>query len=145
MMEDDAIRINEQLVIPRAELSYRATRAGGPGGQHVNTSATRIELTWDVSASPSLSEEQRAYLLIRLASRLDSRGVLRLVAAGERSQLRNREAATERFASLLATAMRRPKPRRRTKPTRAAREARLRSKKQRGERKRERGPVQPDD
>lgn len=137
---DDAsvVRINGRLAVPRRELRYLATRAGGPGGQHVNTSSTRIELWWDVAASPSLTEPQRTRLLERLASRLDGQGRLRVVAAAQRSQLQNREAATERFRDLVAEALRVAKPRRATAPSRAAREARLREKRLRARRKAER-------
>jgi len=137
---DDVIRVDATLSVPRAELSYRATRSGGPGGQHVNTSSTRIELTWDVAGSPSLTLEQRERLLGKLGRRVDARGVLRLVAAASRSQHQNREAVTERFAAVVAQALRVPAPRRRTKPPRSAGESRLREKKQRSERKRLRSP-----
>jgi ribosome-associated protein len=131
----DGIRINEVLTLPRAELGFRATRAGGPGGQHVNTSATRIELTWNVRTSPSLSEEQRARLLEKLASRLDQDGQLRIVESRRRSQHANREAAIERFAALIATSLIVPRRRRRTRTPAKAREARLQRKKQRSEQK----------
>ncbi len=91
MADDDWIEVIPSLRIPRSELVLRATRSGGPGGQHVNTSSTRIELTWDVAGSLSLPDETRAWLLKRLAARLDTSGQLRLVAQEERSQLRNRE------------------------------------------------------
>lgn len=132
----DAVRVDETLSVPRSELVYRATRSGGPGGQHVNTSSTRIELTWDVAQSASLSEEQRERLMARLGRRIDARGVLRLVASGSRSQHQNREAVTERFAAIVAKALRVPKKRRPTKPPRSATESRLREKKQRSETKR---------
>lgn len=138
MPDDGAVRINARLAIPRAELELKATRSGGPGGQHVNTASTRIELVWDVGASPSLSEAQRERLLVRLDSRLDSNGRLRLVAQGERSQLQNREAAVARFADVVRRALVVPKVRKATKPTRASRERRLQEKKQRGALKRER-------
>ena len=94
-MPDDAwLTVGNSLRIPRSELSFRATRAGGPGGQHVNTSSTRIELWWHLPSSGALTEGQRALLAERLAHRLDSEGWLRLVEAGSRSQLRNRESVT---------------------------------------------------
>jgi ribosome-associated protein len=127
--------ISSDLVIPDSELTYRATRSGGPGGQHVNTSSTRIELWWDLGASPALSEEVRARLLTRLASRVDSSGMLRLVSSGSRSQLQNRREVTERFQELLAKAMVLPRKRKKTKPTRASKERRLESKKRQGARK----------
>lgn len=143
--DDGRLRIADDLTVPRAELVYRATRAGGPGGQHVNTSSTRVELTWDVAASPSLSEEQRARIRQRLGRRIDAGGVLRLTDAGTRSQHRNRERVTTRFAELVAGALREPKKRRPTKPSRASREARLESKKRRSETKQLRNPVDAHD
>jgi ribosome-associated protein len=143
--EHALLRINEQLAIPLAELTYRATRSGGPGGQHVNTSSTRIELEYDVANSPSLGDTQRARILERLANRIDSNGVLRLSASGSRSQHQNREEATSRLARLLEDALRERKPRRRTKVPRAVKEKRLKEKKKRSEVKRRRGPVAPDE
>ena len=105
MADDNTLEITPDLRLPVAELEYRASRSGGPGGQHVNTSSTRIEVWWDVSGSPSLSLEQRAQLLERLRARLDSVGRLRLVSSGTRSQLRNREDATERLRSVVAAAL----------------------------------------
>lgn len=138
MDDPSVLRINGRLALPRGELRYTASRSGGPGGQHVNTSSTRIELWWDVTASPSLSEDQRQRLLSRLASRLDGGGRLRIVSAAHRSQLQNREAATERFREIVAEALIIPKARRATRPTRSSREARLKQKKDRGALKRER-------
>jgi ribosome-associated protein len=143
MVEETTITINEQLSVPRAELEYRATRSGGPGGQHVNTSSTRIELTWNVSTSPSLSDEQRARLMEKLATRIDSEGVLRLVAAGSRSQHQNREEVTKRFADTLARALRVPKARKRTKVPKGVKEERLREKKKRSETKQGRSRIGP--
>ncbi len=145
MTDDEALRINPELAIPRSELEYRATRSGGPGGQHVNTSSTRIELYWNVAESPSLNEEQRALILAKLGGRMDAAGTMRVVASAERSQLQNREQATERMRTLVAGALRVPKRRKKTKPSRAAREARLRAKKRRSETKSARRPVRPED
>lgn len=144
-MDDDAFIVAGPLRVPRSELTWRATRSGGPGGQHVNTSATRVELTWDVAGSPSLTEPQRKRLLKKLSSRLDGQGVLRLTESGSRSQHRNREVVTERFAETIEAALREPRPRKRTRPPRAAKEARLRAKKLRGDKKRLRGPVPPEE
>jgi ribosome-associated protein len=138
MADDDWIEVTPALRIPRGELVFRATRSGGPGGQHVNTSSTRIELTWDVAGSLSLADDTRAWLLQRLATRLDSSGQLRLVAQDERSQLRNREAALERFRELVARALVVPRKRKATKPSKAAKRARLDDKKHRGAIKKER-------
>src|SRR5438552_1347954 len=100
-MPDDArLSVGNSLRIPRSELSFRATRAGGPGGQHVNTSSTRIELWWHLPSSGALTEGQRALLAERMAHRLDSEGWLRLVEAGSRSQLRNRQSVTARFVEI---------------------------------------------
>jgi ribosome-associated protein len=144
-MDDGRIHIDETLAIPAAELTYRAVRSSGPGGQHVNTSATRVELVWNVRESASLDEVQRERLLARLANRIDQRGVLRLVEGRRRSQLQNREEVTRRFASILAKALIVPRKRKRTKPPRSAGEKRLREKKRRSETKQGRGPVRPDE
>lgn len=143
MTDESVLPINDSLWLPRNELDFRATRSGGPGGQHVNTSSTKVELTWNVAGSPGLTEEQRSRVLEKLANRIDSEGVLRLTEGGSRSQHRNREAVTERLQELLREALHVPKPRRKTKPTRASREQRLQAKKRRSEVKRMRGPVDP--
>jgi ribosome-associated protein len=136
MPADDPIRINDRLSIPRGELELRATRSGGPGGQHVNTSSTRIELVWSVADSPSLWEDERQRLLEKLAHRLDGEGHLRIVAQGERSQLQNREAAVVRFAEVVRRALVVPKRRKPTRPTKASKERRLQAKREQSERKR---------
>ena len=141
--DDGRLAITPALSIPRAELTYRATRAGGPGGQHVNTSSTRVELTWDAASSPSLSDEQRERVLTRLGRRIDSAGVLRMTDASTRSQHRNRERVTERFAEVVAGAFVERKKRKPTKVPRAAKEARLDQKKKRAQTKKLRGPVGP--
>lgn len=138
MDDRDGIRINDRLVLPREELAFRATRSSGPGGQHVNTSSTRIELVWDLASSTALSDDQRSRLLEKLSSRIDGEGRLRIVAQEERSQLRNRAAALSRFTATIREALKVAKPRRPTKPTRAAKERRIKAKKQRGQLKRER-------
>jgi ribosome-associated protein len=144
---DDAshLIVSPALSLPLAELEYLASRSGGPGGQHVNTSSTRIEVWWDVAGSSTLTEEQRARLLARLATRLDSAGRLRLVSSGSRSQLRNREEVTERLRDLVAAALRVPKARKRTRPSRAAKAARLEAKRRRSAVKRERRPPGTDE
>ena len=138
MADSDALEISPTLRLPLSELEYRASRSGGPGGQHVNTSSTRIEVWWDIAGSPSLDDGQRARLLSRLASRLDGSGRLRLVSAGTRSQLRNREDVTERLREVVATALRVPPRRKPTRPTRAAQAARLETKRRRSATKRDR-------
>lgn len=142
---NDPISIGDRVWIPRAELRFRATRSGGPGGQHVNTSSTRVELEWEVDASPSLSDEERARVRERLANRIDGSGVLRIAASEHRSQHRNREAAVERFQQLLIEALHVPKRRKATRPTRASREQRLGAKRRRSRTKNLRGPVRPDE
>ena len=141
MDDTTIIRINDALSIPRAELDYRATRAGGPGGQHVNTSSTRVELLFNVDTSPSLTEAQRVRLRQKLAKRIGEDGVLRLTNADSRSQHQNKEGVTERFAELLEQALRMPKPRKKTKVPRSVKEARLKAKKQRSTVKQKRGRV----
>ena len=131
MADENSLDITPNLRLPLSELDYQASRSGGPGGQHVNTSSTRIEVWWDVARSPSLSEEQRAQLLERLRSRLDSSGRLRLVSSASRSQLRNREDVTERLRSVVASALAVRKKRKPTRPSRAAKAARLEAKRRR--------------
>jgi ribosome-associated protein len=139
--DGDPIDVDGLVWIPRSELVFRATRSGGPGGQHVNTSSTRVELTWDVGETPALDESQRARVLEKLGNRIDQRGVLHLSASGSRSQAQNREEAVERFRALLGEALRVPRTRRKTRPPRAAKENRLRAKRLRSEKKRARGPL----
>jgi ribosome-associated protein len=138
MADDGALRINDRLAIPRSELEFKATRSGGPGGQHVNTASTRIELTWNVADSASLTEPQRRRLIEQLGPRLDSGARLRVVSQEERSQLQNRESAAARLAELVRRALVVPRKRKPTRPTKASKEQRLREKKQRSELKRER-------
>lgn len=130
--------VRPSLVIPRHELVFRASRAGGPGGQHVNTSSTRVEVIWNARRSAALTDEERERLLAKLASRLDSAGNLRVVGSEYRSQARNREAAVERLADVVRKALQVPKSRRKTRPTKSSIEQRIRTKKQQSARKRER-------
>jgi ribosome-associated protein len=135
---EDALVVNERVSIPRSELLYRASRAGGPGGQHVNTSSTRIELLWDFARSRALDDAARARLAEKLAARLDAEGNVRIVASDRRSQQQNRAAAEERLVELVRRALTIPKVRKATKPSRAAKEKRLAEKRRRAERKRRR-------
>ena len=130
-----AITVNERVSVPRHELEFRASRAGGPGGQHVNTSSTRIELTWNVDRTTALSDDEKARVKVKLAAKLDGEGTLRVVASEMRSQGQNRTRAEERFAELLRRALLVPKARRKTKPHKGAVEDRLREKKKKSERK----------
>jgi ribosome-associated protein len=134
----DGLHVNEWVVIPRDELVARATRSGGAGGQHVNTSSTRIELLWNVGTSRALNDEQRERVSQKLMSRLDADGNVRVVASDRRSQRQNRERAEARLAELVAAALVVPRKRRPTKPSRAAKQARLDAKKRLSEKKRER-------
>ena len=134
----DALVVTPTVSIPRAELEVRATRAGGPGGQHVNTSSTRIELRWNVRATRAFDDAVRDRVLARLASRLDGEGNVRVVASEHRSQRQNREAAEERLISLMRQALHVPKKRKATKPSRAAKAKRLDAKRKQSEKKRNR-------
>ncbi len=127
-----------RYVVPEHELVFRASRAGGPGGQHVNKASTRIEARWDVRHSQSLDAARRARILERLASRIDAAGVLRVVAAERRSQLQNRLAAAERLQTLVNRALHTPKARKPTRLPRAVKERRLASKRRRAEAKKSR-------
>jgi ribosome-associated protein len=129
---EDALAINEELTIPLGEIELRASRSSGPGGQHANVTASRIEAVFDVAASPTLNAEQRRRLEEKLGERVTA------VAQDARSQARNRELALERLRERIAAALVRPKPRRATRPSRAARERRLEQKRRTSERKRHR-------
>ena len=120
------------VAIPLREVELRASRSSGPGGQHANVTASRIEAVFDVAASDSLSEEQKRRVMARAGPRLVA------VAQDARSQARNRELALERLRARLATALAVPRRRRATRPTRAARERRLESKRRRAQIKRSR-------
>ena len=132
MPGEDPLRIDAQLSIPLGEIELRASRSSGPGGQHANVTASRIEAVFDVEASPTLSEAQRERLLARTGTPITA------VAQDARSQARNRELALERLREKLAAALRVPKKRRPTRPGRGARERRLEDKRRTSQRKRER-------
>lgn len=127
------------MQVPDNELRWRFSRSSGPGGQHVDASSTRVELSWDVAHTSVLSEVQRERALTRLAPRLTN-GVLTVDASEHRSQLRNREAARARLDALVSDAVRPVKARRPTKPTKGSRRRRIETKKRRGEIKRLRRP-----
>ena len=137
------LRIAENLAIPDDELTFTASRSGGPGGQHVNKTSSRVTLRFDVAHSPSLPEEARAKLLDALSGRIAADGTLRVVCQSSRSQYANRMAAGARLASLLASALVPVAPRVATKVPRAAKRNRIESKKHRGGIKRARAI--PDD
>jgi len=138
------LQVSSRLVVPEAELSWRFSRSSGPGGQSVNTSDSRVELSYDVARSTALSEHLRARAVQRLAGKLVD-GVVTVTASEQRSQLQNREEAERKLAQLLREAIAPPPPpRRATRPTRASKERRLQVKRQRSEIKRGRR-ARPDD
>ena len=134
------LRVSRSVVIPERELRWRFSRSSGPGGQSVNTTDSRVELSFDVARSTALGPIQRSRALERLARRLTD-GVLTIAASEQRSQLQNRDAARERLAGILAAAIAPPPPKRRpTRPSRGAVERRLADKKRRARTKRLRRP-----
>lgn len=126
------LRIDDRLSLPLAEIELRTSRSSGPGGQHANVTASRVEAVFDVEASAALDERQRARLLERLGP------VVTAVAQDARGQARNRELALERLAAKIAAALRVRRKRRPTRPTAASRRRRLEQKRRTGERKRAR-------
>lgn len=144
MSGDGPLVVDSSITIPRSELSFRASRAGGPGGQHVNTSSTRVELLWNLERSRSVSSDQRQRLREKLAARIDADGNVRVVASANRSQLRNREDAEVRLATLIRRALIVPKARKKTRPSRGSIEQRLRTKKEISRKKQDRR-FRPDD
>ena len=131
-MADDDLVVNRSVRIPRRELVVSFHASGGPGGQHANKAATRVELTFDVASSPSLTEAQRARVLAKLGPQV------RVVADDERSQTRNRALAEQRLVDRLAAALRVERPRRATRPTKGSQERRIQAKKQRSQTKAQR-------
>ncbi len=138
------LSVRPDLVIPGDELRETASRAGGPGGQHVNKTSTRVTLRWALGRSQAVSDAQRARLRRRLATRITAAGDLVVNASSTRSRARNRERARERLAELVREGLSVRRSRRPTRPGRAARERRLEGKRQRGQVKRGRGPVRED-
>jgi ribosome-associated protein len=129
---DEGLQINRNLSLPLGEVVLRTSRSSGPGGQHANVTASRVEAVFDVEASESLSAAQRARITAKLGPRVTA------VAQDARSQLRNRELALERLAEKLAGALNVERPRRPTKPTKASKQRRLESKRRQSQRKQER-------
>jgi len=140
--QTDRLLINLNVTIPLAELKFRFVRSGGPGGQHVNKSATQVELTFDVVDSPSLSDAHKQRIMAALKNSIDRDGVLHLASQSTRSQWRNRQDVVARFQSLLRGALRPRKKRRPTRPTAASQDRRLEKKKRHSTVKRaRRGPI----
>jgi ribosome-associated protein len=136
--EPNQLRISSALSIPRTELEVRMSRAGGPGGQHVNTSSTRVAVGWNVKTSAAISDDQRAMIFAALGPKISEAGVIRVAARDTRSQKQNWELAEQRLAEMLRKALVVRKDRKRTRPTRSAVEKRLAEKKMRSARKHER-------
>jgi ribosome-associated protein len=134
----DAIQVAEGTEIPLSEIEFRASRSSGPGGQHANVTASRIEAVFEVEASQALNAQQKGLLRRKLGDRVTA------VAQDARSQARNRELALERLREKIAAGLRKPKPRRPTKPSRAARERRLDQKRRQSQRKAQRRPPSED-
>ena len=126
------IVIDQCLSIPDDEVRFEATRSGGPGGQHVNTSSTRVTLVFDLVASRALDDATKAVIARKLATRISGEGLLRVTVQKHRSQKMNRDGSVERFAELLREALTEQKPRRKTRPTAGARAKRIDEKKKRG-------------
>jgi ribosome-associated protein len=135
----EELRVNERLSLPLVEIELRTSRSSGPGGQHANVTASRVVAVFDVEASATLDERQRARLRERLGP------VVTAVAQDARGQARNRELALERLAAKLAAGLRVQRKRRPTRPTKASRQRRLEQKRRAGERKRARRPPSFDD
>jgi len=137
--------VNDRTAVPDDEIYFQASRSGGPGGQHANRRATRVEACWNVRESHGLSEEERERILVKLASRIGKDGVLRVVAEDERSQHRNKELAKQRLRELVAAALHVPKRRKKTRPPRSAAENRLEEKSRRKRVKELRKPPAPEE
>lgn len=137
------IRITRRVTIPESEIELRFARSGGPGGQHVNTSATKVELRFSVDASEALDDRQKERVREHLGNRITKDGVLVLRSSEHRSQSQNRKAVFGRFQNLLGEALRPRKRRRRTRPTRASEERRLEEKRQQAQKKRLRDDPEP--
>ena len=133
-MEQESIRVTRSVVLPAAEIDVRVSRSSGPGGQHAQKSSTRVEAVFDVEASSALTDVQKRRVVLRAGA------VLRAVAQDERSQLRNRELATDRLVEKLRAALAVPRKRVATKPSAAARERRLEKKRRRSRTKALRRP-----
>lgn len=135
------ININHEISIPEREISFTTSRSGGPGGQNVNKVNTRITLWFNVDHSESLSEDQKLRIRKHLATRINKNGDLWIVSRQHRTQLANREAAVQRFAELLRGALKLVRPRKKTKPSAAAKKHRLENKRKQSHRKKDRTKI----
>jgi ribosome-associated protein len=134
--ENDILIINDRVRIPTAELQFEFARSSGAGGQHVNKNETAVVLIFDIATTSRLTHDERTRATSKLAGRISGDGLLRVKSQESRSQLKNREEVVTRFAQLLREALIVPKPRRKTKPTRASVERRLDQKRRKSEHKR---------
>lgn len=132
MVQEDLF-VKPGVTIPQAELEFSVSRSGGPGGQHVNKTSTRVTLSWDISRSQAISEQQRERLLLKLEHRITQEHQLQVHVDETRSQYRNRELALQRLAEIVVAALHIPKPRKKTKPSRSSQQKRMDKKTQRGQ------------
>jgi len=140
-MAFEDLSITASLTIPASELEESVSTSGGPGGQHANKTSTRVSLRWNIITSEALRDWQRNLLLQKLRPRLTKAGELIIHVDENRSQLMNRNIARERLVALIKQSLQRPKPRRKTRPSRASKERRINAKKQRGETKKGRKKI----
>lgn len=132
MVQEDLF-VKPGVTIPQSELEFSVSRSGGPGGQHVNKTSTRVTLSWDISRSQAISEQQRERLLLKLEHRVTQEHQLQVHVDETRSQYRNRELALQRLAEIVVAALHVPKPRKKTKPSRSSQKKRMDKKTQRGQ------------
>lgn len=134
----DEIRVTERVAVPSSEIDLSYARSSGPGGQHVNRTASKVHLRWNLRSSAAIDERDREWLEVRLRTKLTTDGDLIVSSERHRDQSRNVSDAVERFATMLREALKRPKRRKKTRPSRSARERRLKDKKRRSDQKRQR-------
>ncbi len=137
--------ITEGIVIPASDLSWHATRAGGPGGQHVNKIATKVDLRFDLASTQALSEPVKARLRTLAPARLDARGRIVITSGGSRSQQANLQDARGKLRALVLAALKAPKKRKPTRPSKGAKRRRLEAKRRTSQKKAMRGPVRRED
>lgn len=144
-LSDGDVQVTNSLIIPEREIRFSASRSGGPGGQHVNKTSTRVTLSFDVEGSETLTREQKNMLWSRLGNRLTNEGVLQVSSGDTRSQFSNRELAKKRLAEMIKKALTPPKRRKKTQPPKGADERRIQRKKRRGQKKQLRQTPGPDE